>query len=747
VTIREGVVDTTYITCPLCEATCGLEVTTDGDEVVRIRGDREHVFSRGYICPKGSTLKQLHEDPDRLRSPVVRDGDAWRDVSWDEAFAEIDRRLPPILDEHGRQALGLYLGNPNVHTMAGQLFIIPLVFAGGSTNVFSASTVDQMPKHVTAGLMWGDPLAFPLPDLDRTDHLLMLGADPYESNGSLCTAPDFPGRLEGIRERGGKVVVVDPRRSKTARHADEHVQIVPGTDALLLCALAHTLFDEDLVDVGRLEPHVAGVEDVRSALDHFTPERVAAATSVTAATIRRLAREVAAAPSAAVYGRMGNHTVEFGAIASWAADVCNVLTGNVDRPGGIMFAGAVHERLATGEPGGRGFAPGRWASRVRGLPEVRGELPGITLADEIETPGEGQIRAVISVAGNPVRSYPNSPRLDAAFDSLEFYVAVDPYLNETTRHADVILPPPSALERSHYDFTFSRNAVRAVAQYSPQVLDHDGLDESEILARLVLVLSGTGADDDTATVHDQVLSFYVDRELRKEDSPVFGRDKKEILAALEPLPPVERVVDFRIRTGRFGDGFGADADGLTLERLKGRPHGIDGGPMVEQMPAAIRTASGKIELAPDPVITDLERLRSSLEKDTNGSLRLVGRRQLRSNNSWMHNVKVLVKGRDRCTLQVNPADASRLGLDDGGTAVVASRVGEVTAPVEVTDDIMEGVVSLPHGWGHNVPGTRMSVAAEHAGVNLNALTDDSVYDVLSGNAALNAVPVEVTPAP
>lgn len=737
---------TTFVTCPLCEATCGLEVTSKGSDVVRIRGDREDPFSRGFICPKGSTLKHLHVDPDRLRAPVVRDGDDWREVSWDEAFAEVERLLMPVLEEHGRESLGLYLGNPNVHTMAGQLYVIPLVFAGGSKNIFSASTVDQMPKHVSSGLMWGDPLSFPLPDIDRTDYLLMLGADPYESNGSLCTAPDFPGRLEAIQARGGKVVVVDPRRSKTAEHADEHIAVVPGTDALLLCGIAHAIFDEGLDEVGRLAPHVTGVDEVREALEEFTPEAVAGPTGVEAGTIRQLARDLAAAPAGVVYGRIGNHTVEFGTLGAWAADVCNVLTGNLDRPGGAMFASPPYTRIPQGEPGGRGFATGRWTSRVKGHPEVRGELPVATLADEIETPGDGQIRAFLSVAGNPVRSCPNSERLDAAFAGLEAYIAVDPYINETTRHADVILPPPSALERSHYDFAFSANAVRRVAKYSPAVFTTDAPDEGEILARLVLLLMGAGLDADTDLVHDQVLDHFVDRELRDETSPIFGRDKDEIVAELTSLAPVERVIDLRLRTGSFGDGFGADPDGLTLTRLREKPHGIDYGPLVERFPAAICTESGKVELAPPSVIDDLERLRDTLARSANGTLRLVGRRQLRSNNSWMHNMSVLVKGEERCTLLVNPVDAAELGLEDGSSALVASRVGKVTVPVEVTGDMMKGVVSLPHGWGHDAPRTRMSVAAAHPGVNTNALTDDGAIDPLSGNAVLNGIPVEVTPA-
>jgi len=542
-------------------------------------------------------------------------------------------------------------------------------------------------------------------------------------------------------------VVVDPRRTKTAEHADEHVAVRPGTDAFFLLALASVLFEEDLVDVGRLAPHVVGVEEARGLVEPFAPEAVAARTGVDAPRVRRLARELAAAPAAAVHGRVGNHTVEFGTLASWAADLCNVLTGNLDRPGGVMFASPAHQRLPSGPPGGRGFRTGRWHSRVRRLPEVRSELPVSTLADEIETPGDGQVRALLLVAGNPVRSLPNSERLDAAFASLECMIAIDPYLNESSRHADVVLPPPSPLERPHYDFAFSANAVRTVAKWSSAVFPARGPSEDEIFARLMLILSGQGSAADPTLAHDMVLAYHLDRELARFDSPIHGRDRAEILAALAPLPEIERVVDLRLRTGRFGDGFGADPDGLTLERLRAEPHGIDFGPLVERFPDGIKTTSGRVELAPEPIVDDMARLRAALEQPEGNGLRLVGRRHVRSNNSWMHNVDVLVKGRDRCTLQVHPDDAARIGLDPGGDAVVTSRVGAVETPVEVTDAVMPGVVSLPHGWGHGVPGTRMHVAADHAGVNLNALTDDTVLDPLSGNSVLNGTPVTVVPAP
>ena len=741
-------------TCPLCEATCGLEITMRGDEVVRIRGDREDVFSRGFLCPKGSTLKQLHEDPDRLRRPMVRRGDdpataTWEEVSWEEAFAEVERRLTPLLDEHGRDAVAVYLGNPNAHNLSGFFYGRPLLKALGTRNVFSASTVDQMPKHVSSGLLFGSGDAIPVPDLDRTDHLLVLGANPLASNGSLCTAPDFPGRLAAIRERGGKVVVVDPRRSKTADAADEHVAVRPGGDAALLVAMAQVLLAEGLEAPGRLAEHLSGLEALRAAVADLTPERVEPLTGVAPDEVRRLARELAAAPTAAVYGRIGTTTVAFGTLASWAVDVLNVLTGNLDRPGGAMFPLAAHQLPRTPGPG-RGFRTGRHTSRVAGHPEVRGELPVATLVDEIETPGEGQVRALVCIAGNPVLSTPNSERLDAALAGLDLVVAVDLYRNETARHAHVILPPPSPLAKSHYDVAFTTLSVRNVANWSAPITEPDGPYEHEILARLALIAAGQGADADPAAIDELVLGALLGRATSNPDSPLHGTDPAELRPLVAGDSAVDRCIDVFVRTGAYGDQFGRVPDGLSLAALQAAPHGVDLGALTPRIPEILVTASGTIELAPDPVLGDLPRLLAAADEAAgatdDGRLLLVGRRHLRSNNSWMHNVRVLVKGKERCLLQVHPADAERLGLSDGGRAAVRSRVGCVEAPVEVTDAVRPGVVSLPHGWGHDLPGTALAVAAERPGVNSNVLTDEAVLDPLSGTSALNAIPVEVVPA-
>jgi anaerobic selenocysteine-containing dehydrogenase len=740
---------TAFRTCPLCEAGCGLEITLDDDRVTRIRGDRADVFSHGFICPKGSTLKQLHEDPDRIRTPLVKRDGRFVEASWDEAYAEIERRLGEVFETHGREAVAVYLGNPNAHTLAGQLYARPLIRALGTPNVYSASTVDQRPKELAAGMMFGPGLIVPVPDVDRTDHLMVLGANPYASNGSLATAPDWPGRIEALRARGGRLVVVDPRRSRTAEEADEWVPVRPGTDGLLLAAMVRTLLDEDLVDLGDVGPYVAGLERLSDALAPFGPDDVAGVTGVEADTIRRLARELAAADRAVVYGRIGTTTAEFGTVASWLVDVLNTCTGNLDRPGGAMFtraaAGASNTR---GTPRyGRDVRIGRRHSRVRGMPESLGELPAVCLAEEIDTPGDGQVRAFVCLAGNPVLSTPNGGRLDAALAGLDFMVAVDIYVNETSRHADVILPAPSALQKGHYDLALLQLGLRNVANWSEPVLplDDGQPDEWEVLAKLALIAQGMGAGADPAAVDDLMVNALVAAAVADEHGPVHDRDPGELLAQLAPRTGPARLVDLMLRTGPYGDAFGARPDGLTLDKLLEEPHGVDLGPLEPRVPEGLRTASGQIELAPPTILEDLPRMAGLLTRPQ-PDLLLVGRRDLRSNNSWMHNVEVLVKGKPRCTLHVHPDDAERLGLDAGGQATVTSRVGSVTLPVEVTEGIRPGAVSIPHGWGHDLPGVELAVAGRHAGVNSNLLADELLVDELSGTAVLNGIPVEVAPA-
>lgn len=739
---------TVFRTCPLCEATCGLQIEIRDGAVKRIRGDQDDVFSQGFICPKGSTLKQLYEDPDRLRKPVVRRGvdedgaPRFEEVEWDEAFAVVAEKLATVRADHGNSAIGAYLGNPNAHNLGWNTHARVFLKALGTRSMFSASTVDQMPRHVASGYLYGNGLRMPVPDMDRTDLLVLLGTNPFVSNGSICTAPGYPDRIEAVSARGGRVIVVDPSRTRTAEAADQHIRIRPGTDAVLLAAVAHHLIATDQVATGRVASLVDGMGELRDAVEPFSPDYAAQIAGVDADTIRALADEIAGAGSAAVHGRIGTTTVEFGTLTSWLIDVIAILTGNLDEPGGSMFPHSAVERVRPNRAG-RPYRVGRWHSRVNANPEVQGELPAGDLPDEILEPGDGQLKMMFTVAGNPVLSCPDGERMDEAFASLDAMVSVDIYLNETTRHADVILPPASPLEKDHFDIAFYNLSIRNVANYSPVVFDTGQPGEDDIIARLALIVMGVDGDDPDI-VHDQLIAQILDGEVRADGGPVEGRDADELAASVTGTRGSERVLDALIRTGPYGDAFGANPDGLTVEKLRANPHGIDLGPLQPRLPEALDTAEGRIDLWAGPFLDELARLESrAVEWAGDGRLRLIGRRHLRSNNSWMHNVEVLVKGKPRCTLQLNPSDAAELGIVDGAKASVKSRVGELVVDVEVTDIVMEGVVSLPHGWGHGQAGTRMEVAAANAGVNSNVLTDPHALDPVSGTSVLNGIPVEV----
>lgn len=734
---------TTFRTCPLCEATCGLRLTVEDGRVLRVDGDPDDVLSRGYLCPKGATIGELNADPDRLQRPLVRRGGRLVEVDWPDAYAEVAARLPAIQEQHGREAVAVYLGNPNVHNLAGQLYLRPLVKALATRNVYTASSVDQLPKHASSGLMFGDPLAIPVPDIDRTDLLVIFGGNPRVSNGSLWTAPDLPGRLDALRRRGGRLIVVDPRRTRTAARADHHLAVLPGTDAALLAAMVQVLMDDGLVRMGRLAELVAGLDDLADAVAPFTPERVADACGVEAATIRWLARELADADRAAVYGRLGTTTVRHGTVASWLVDVVNLLAGHLDQAGGAMFPRPAHHR-----PRGKPFRLGRWTSRVRGLPEVIGELPVATLADEIETPGEGQVRALIVVAGNPVVSTPDAGRLDRLLGQLDLLVAVDPYVTATSRHADVILPPPGVLERAHYDLAFTNFMVRNVANYSPPTLPaaEGQPDEWEILLALAAIALGQQPPVDIDAADDFVAHQTASVLAADPTARTGGLDPTALLAEVAGRRGPERQLDLLLRAGPYGDGFGEDPEGLSLARVAAAPHGIDLGPLQPALPRVLRTESGHVEVAPPVLLAALQELEAEVGSAPPDGLVLIGRRHLRTNNSWGNNVASLRRGRELCTLQIHPIDAKDRGLEDGGRATVTSRVGVVEVTVEISDDLRPGVVSLPHGFGHDLDGIRLTVARQRPGVNSNRLTDPLEVDAVSGTAVLNGIPVEVAAA-
>ena len=726
--------------CPFCEACCGLELDLDANKVVRIRGDEQDVFSHGFLCPKAIGLKDLHDDPDRLRTPLIKRDGQFVEASWDEAYAEIERRLPPVIAAGGPNAVATMLGNPVSHKMGLTLYFPRLARALGTRNMFSASSVDQVPKMLSVGLVFGSWLSVPVPDIERADFLLIIGANPMVSNGSLWTVPDFRGKAKALRARGGQLVVVDPRRTETAAVADQHHFIRPGADVYFLLGLVHTLFAEDLVRPGRLAEHTVGIAEVGAAVAPYAADVVAARCGIDADTIRALARQLAGAASGSVYGRIGTCTQQFGTLCSWLIDVINVLTGRLDAPGGAMFPKApAYAANTRGKPGtGRGIISGRYHSRVSGAPEVVGELPLTCLAEEIDTPGPGQVRALIAIAGNPVLSAPNGARLAKALEQLDFMVSMDIYLNETSRHADVILPGLSPLEEAHYDITFTQFSHRNHARYSAPVLARaPGLPEEwESMLRIGAIAKGLGAKADIDALDDAAL----EDELRKSA----GDAADALIQALQPLRGAERLLELGIRSGPYGDQFGRKPDGLTLAKIKAAPSGIDLGPLAPRIPEALRTPSGKIELAPQMLLDDLARVAADLAAPA-PEMVIIGRRQLRSNNSWMHNLPVLAKGAYRCTALVHPADAARLGLADGASARVRNGPRSIEVQVELSEDMMVGVVSLPHGWGHDLPGTRMGVAAERPGVNLNALLDEQLRDPLSGNAVLSGIAVTMEP--
>ncbi len=706
-----------FRTCTLCEAMCGVRIDLDGEgRIERIRGDEDDPFSRGHICPKAVALRDLHEDPDRLRHPLRRTASGWERVGWDEALDEAAERLHAVQERHGRDAVASYVGNPTVHNLGAMLYGPMLLRALRSRQRYSATSVDQLPHMLAAHLMFGHQLLLPIPDVDRTAHMLIVGANPLASNGSIMTAPGIKRRLRAIQERGGKVVVVDPRRTETAALADEHVFVRPGADALLLFAMLHTLFDEALDRPGRLAAFSDGFGILRALAARFPPERVAAHAGVEPARIRRLARELAAAERAVVYARMGASTQAFGTLCQSLSNVLNIVTGNLDREGGAMFTRPAIDGLKL--PKGFGVSPGsfgRYRSRVRRLPEHGGELPVAALAEEILTGGEGQVRALFTMAGNPVLSTPNGAQLDRALASLDFMVSVDFYLNETTRHAHLILPPTGPLEHGHYDVAFHMLAVRNTAKYSPALFDpppdtrHDWQILLGLTSRLEARRTGGG------------LSASLTRAVRDRT-----------LAQLGP----EGLIALGLRAGPYR--------GLRLSKLRAAPHGVDLGPLERCLPE--RLFRERIDLAPRAMVDDVPRLEAVLGEERRADeLLLIGRRQLRSNNSWMHNAPVLMGGRERCTLIVHPDDAARLGIATGSKVVVTSRVGRITVPAEVSAEIMPGVVSLPHGFGHGRAGVQLRVASAHAGASINDLTDELAIDALSGNAAFSGVPVSVAP--
>lgn len=700
-----------FRTCHLCEAMCGLRIETQGSQVVKVEGDQADVYSKGHVCPKGIAIQDIHNDPDRLKYPMRRQGNEWKRISWAEAFEEVGAKLNAIRQQYGNNALGLYMGNPGVHNTGTALFFFEFAKSLGTQNRFASHSLDQLPQMFVNGEMFGHQAMFPVPDLERTDFFLVLGANPLVSNGSIMSTPDIQGKLKTLQQRGGQLVVIDPRKTRTAQLANQHHFIQPGTDVLLLLAFVQVLFEQSLIVKGGPLVYSDGLDELREFVQDYTPEKVAAIVGIEATTIRQLVRDFAAADRAICYGRMGVSVQEYGSLCHWLINLINILTGNIDREGGVMFPLPAMDFVKLLKHEAKAF---RWKSRVRGLPEIASELPTTTLAEEILTPGEGQVKAMITLAGNPILSAPDSTQMDKAFASLDYMVAIDIYLNETTRHADIILPPATALEVMHYDFVLNIVALRNIANYSPPIFP---IDKNQR--------------------YDWQIIMGLQRQL-EQGNPLWLQIKHSLFSWLTP----ERRINLGLQIGPYGF---FSPHKLSLNKLKEQPHGIDLGPLKPCLPQRLFTSNKRIHLAPDRITADLKRIPTLIAEHQTETkpLRLIGRRDLRSNNSWMHNSPRLMKGNDRCTLLMHPQDATGRKLQEGQVVEVSSNKGSIQLKLELSEEMMPGVISIPHGWGHHLAGIQLQVAHERAGVNVNELTSNERIDVPTGNAVFNGLAVEV----
>ncbi len=726
-------------TCPICEGMCGVIVATEEGRVQSVRPDHDNVWSRGHICPKGTTLGDLHHDPDRLRSPMIRDRDEWREATWDEAFERCETLIHGVLERHGHGAMAAYLGNMIAKCFGLTRYVGEFLRLARIGNIYSSSTVDQQPKNLSCQLMYGDMWKIPVPDLDNTQLFVLFGGNPASSKGSIFAHRNVMKGLADLRRRGGRVIVVDPVETGTAQKADQWLGIRPGTDAALLLAIVHTLFAEQLVNLRHLDGRLNGLEQVRELAVDFPPEKVAEFCGLSATAIRTLTREIAAAPSAVIYGRIGLCTQEFGTLSSWLIDVVAILTGNLDREGGTRWSTetAPHLLLTPPFPSDAPVLLGK--TRVSGAPIVLGQMPAGCFAEEIDTPGEGQIRGLVTVAANPALSAPSAGRIEKALADLECMISVDVYLNETTRHAHVILPTASVLEQPHWDVWAWVFCLTSGGHYSPQLFPPPPgwVEDWEVILRLGALCGGAkNSDIDIATLDDEYFASLCRH---------VGIDPPIATSAL-PLRGPERILDLAIRIGPYGDRFGENPDGLTLATFKAAPQGIELGATTATVDTVVKTPSGKIELAPQHIVDDLPRLKAAMGRPP-PEMVLVSRRQLSSMNSWMHNVDGLMRGRHRCTLLIHPDDAARLGIADNEPVSVASSEGRITVPAEITPHIVPGVVSLPHGWGHDTEGASMRVASRHAGANSNRLSPGSLMDAPSGNAVVNGIVVTLSPRP
>lgn len=698
-------IKTHYRNCNICEAMCGLEISYQDKQILSIKGDQKDPFSKGYNCPKATALQDFYTDKDRLKTPIRRTATGWEELSWDEAFTEITEKFKSIQLEHGKNALAVYLGNPNAHSLGNSLFLKPFMKSLGTINRFSSASTDQMPHHVASNFMFGAGMLIPVPDIDRTDFMLIIGGNPVVSNGSMMTAPNVLGRMKAIQKRGGKVVVIDPRRTRTAKIADQHLFIRPEKDALLLLALIHCVFSTDKVKLRHLDNKVEGLDKIKHLAKVYAPDLVADHVGISADKITKLAQDMMTADSAVCYSRMGASTQSFGGLCQWLTNVLNIVTGNFDRKGGAMFPQPAFDLLRNHKRGHKSSF-GQHYSRVRQLPFFNGEFPVAALAEEILTEGDGQIKSLITVAGNPVLSAPSGHKLAQAFEHLDYMVSIDIYLNETTKHANIILPGTTGVENSHFDIFFNSFSVRNTVKYSAPLFEKedDQRNDWQILNEISARMSDAKIDSNKSSI-----------------TP-------------------EMILDMELKNGPYGE------QGMSLQTLIDNPHDVDIGPLMPCLDDRIKTAAGKVDLAPQLYLDDLPRLNAVISQPARNEkypFDLIGRRLVKSHNTWTQNSDRLVKGKNPCTLEVHPKDAQDLGLTKGQKVKLSSAVGAIEIEVTITDDIQQGVLSMPQGWGHNQTGTKMSVAATQPGVSINDLTDANRIDLLTGNAALNGTPVAI----
>ena len=708
----------------------------------------EDLISLGHICPKGVALMELRDDPDRVTTPMVRKNGELVPASWEEAFSVIKEKFAAIKAQYGSEALSLFIGNATIGTTPFMVGYQMLLQCMGTQNLYTAGSMDHLPKLLTCKEMYGWEYTNPVPDIDNSDYILMIGANPMVSNGSLWLATGFRKRLKAMQSRGGQLEVIDPRFTETAKVAYQHHFIRPGQDPYLLLGLLHVIFRDDLANPGVANPHLNGLEQIEQLAASVDLQQIADNCGIDVATIESIAHKLAKTERAGIYGRVGSTTQIHGTLTSWLTEVINIITGKLDIPGGMMFPkSAAFCVNAQGQPGiGLPNTTPPHRTRVRNMPAVCGELPVACLAEEITTPGKGQIKGLVTICGNPASSTPGAEQLDHALSELDFLLCFDIYINETTRHADVILPGAHTFEKSFYGAYSVNYAVRNVVRYSPALFDlNDGyLSDWDAFLQVCSLAAGGEVlnEEGLLAMENQMISAVLDQAAQDEYSIAHGINVNEAIGKLTSARGIDRVMEAGFRSGPYGDGFGKNPDGITLEKIIAQPNGLDLGPLQPRLPEVLRTPSGKLELAP-PAFMEEAKVLFATQPETS-EFTLIGRRQPRGQNSWGHNVNILIKGKFRCTLQMHSEDANRLQLQEGDNVKLDTETGQIVAQLEISDDMMPGVISLPHGFGHDKEGMKLTRAMQQPGVNINNILSNQCLDALTGNVVTNGVPVNVT---